>query len=501
MSSLEQSIRAKDILYLLLRSWKLLLLFALSAALLVSGLLVLRKSLSVGQDQKVELTDAEVEAIVLGLYSDDPRVISLEKERVELEDWVISLEERLESSLYLAIDEQAQPLIQLRVEVDPEEPREEDLDTWEQRHYQLMIAFSKISKSDPFFKYLNKVMDISIPPAQLSNLLDCQLDDDLILHCTLTAPQADTVHLMAEAAKDYFQKEIRETISVPYLYDIRLFADPLKVVANPAIGEEKERLSAQLVSDRQGLEEIVEEIDLYLSQALEEARMAKEEELEAEKEATPSLTRSMIKYLFPAMVLGALLATLLVLYRATSQGLVFSAEEMSLKLGLFYLGSLYPTPKKSQQTSKGKDLGARMENRIYRDRGLEGMTVEDQMAYLAFAVKSIWTSQSDPALEEKGGKLPAIALIGDLDEGPVEALISYFQDQSAGAEFEGAAGQPVMFLAPSTAAGLERLAGAGGAILLVRSRKSRLGKILRDYGLAARLGIPLLGVIGIEGAF
>lgn len=128
--------KIKDVFFVTLRSWRQMIVYSLAGVLLLVGVaLFYGRAPSESTKQAVSLTDKEIEEISKNTVNSDPTVIEIMNRIESLESQSRYLSDRLVNSIYLAIDEMAQPKVAFNVIVTPEEPAPTSEETYEQRTY------------------------------------------------------------------------------------------------------------------------------------------------------------------------------------------------------------------------------------------------------------------------------------------------------------------------------------------------------------------------------
>lgn len=501
MSNSEQSLTIKDLFYIILSAWRQIILFSVVGALLMTGFLFLRswRSSSLDIDEsEVSLTSKEIQVATEELLESDLLLANLKKNKSNLTNQAIALQDRIRNSVYLSIDGNAQPLIRLTVTVNPEEPGPDAEDTWEQRRYALILDFFRIAKGDALRQYLVDANHSLISTTWMGELTDSQLLEESVLQFTVTAPDSETVTLLAEAASSYFQRDIRGKISVLYLYDIQVSAEPLRIIRNPQLTEERRRLADDLETIQLAIQDTQDEIDMALEEALEEVRLQKVDRLISESEGQGGISKgALVKYALVGILAGIMLALMVAVYRATSKDVIRSGEWLASHQGLFYLGSLPAGDEKSGKSSGRGALDRWLERRFYSKHG-QSIPAPERMQYLSSVIHGLWRSlPASSESKEDGG--PTIAFVSEEGISATDAFLSFMNSQ---AEVTGP-GKPASLRAvkvtTQTREGIELLGKSQAAVVIIRTRQTRQAQVLRDLTLIDRMGIPVLGLIAIEG--
>lgn len=499
MSNSEPSLTIRDLFYIILSAWRQIILFSVIGALLMTGFSFLkswRSSSRIILESEVSLTSKEVETATAELWESDPVLLSLNENKTDLTAQAVALQDRIRHSAYLAIDENAQPLITLTVTVNPEEPGPEAGDSWEQRRYAVILEFARAVKGESFRQYLADANHSLIPVTWMGELIDSQLREESDLQVTVTAPDPETVTRLAEAAASFFQEDIREWVTVFYLYDIQVTAGPLTTIQNPQIAEDRMRLADDSERVKLAIHAIQDEISLALEEGLEAKRLEKVDSLMSESEGQGVNEGTWVKYALVGVLAGILLALVWAVHRATWKDVIRSGEWWASQQGLLYLGSLPAGDEKTENKAWGGALDRWLEYHFYlkRDQAIPG---SDRMSYLSSVIRGLWrTLPTSSKSEEAGGSL---AFVGEEGAFATEAFLRFMNAEAEGADPGKSVPRRAVKVRTQSVEGLELLGKAQAAVVIIRTRKTRQTQVLQDLSLIDRMGIPVLGLITIEG--
>lgn len=484
MAGSEQSIKIKDLIYIILRAWRQLLIFALVGIIFLSGFAIYRgRTAKKPSKQAVTLTDKEIEEITQKSLTGDPEILERTERLESLGIRSEYLSNRLANSIYLSINEDAQPLVKLEIVVIPELPLPTSGETYEQREYFLSLGFLKVAKGDEFVDYLAEQCMQRVEAKWIRELLTFYLDDNHVLHFEVTAPDLGIAEDLAEASQIFFKDTIREYLSITYLFDVEISDSEVSVSPNPAILTERKQLERELDGVRLAFDQEQDAIDLKVEETLDQAleeKIALQIEKESEKPKV-SLKRTMLKYGIAGAFIGILIAAFIAVFRATSSAIIWSPEEFADQLKLLYIGMLFAPQDADKKPLSGIDRW--LEKLFYQVKGSDG---DESISYVTSIIEG---------LERKKGKISdidqpyTVAVIGESGNPAMEKLV-----ESLG-ELTSIQGIGVI---ADTAEGIKALRSADAVVQLVQARKTGLRKAIRDLELASSMGVEILGIVGVE---
>lgn len=482
MSSLEQSIKIKDLSYAVLRVWRQLIVCALVGAILLLGITLYRGTKTVEPlEPEIRLSDEEVTALTQQSMEEDQRILEAKEKLESLVGKEASLNSQLENRPYLSINDKSQPKTVFDVVVVPEHPLPESDDTFDQRRYFLSLDYLKITKGDALVGFLAKQCLKETEHQWIRELLSYELNEDRSLHVEVIAPQMKAVRCLSESAQKFFKETIREYLSVNYLFDVEIANLATFTEPNPEIKKERDLLEKELKEVQEKIADSEEAIEKRIQEILDEALEEKIEKKKAEDEAKPkvSLTRTAVKYGIAGALIGILLAAFVAIFRTTSSAVIWSPEEFADQLKVLYLGSIVSeVPDSDKKARSGID---RWLEKIFYGRK-KSTDADGSVAYVTSIIEGL-------ERKEDAGAQYVVAVLGDAGEPSLERMTD---------SIGSIAGLKGIQVLANTAEGIKDLRSAGAAIQLVRARQTSLKKAVRDLELAANMGVKILGIVGVD---
>ncbi len=485
MANSEQSIRIKDLIFVVLRAWRQVIVFVVIGVVLFAGLAFYRGRISTSSsDQTVKLTDKIIEEVTQKAMQGDPEILERTDRKKSLASRSDYLSSRLANSVYLSIDEKAQPVVAFDVNMTPEQPSPDSEETYEQRQYFLGLEFLKIAKGEYLAEYLSSQSMRRVEALWIKELLTLQLDGKGVLHFEATAPELETTEKLAEAAEEFFTGIIREHIKVTYLFDISISNYRKTVEPNPAIGKERERMEEELGNVRLAIDQEQAAIELRIEEAVAQALEDGISQAENEQGANAggSLKRSMLKYGLAGAFIGLLIVAFIAVFRATSSTLIWSPEEFADQLKLLYIGTIaVASPLVKKKFESGIDRW--LESIFYKKRGVDE---KENVHYVISVIEGLAGKEgTDPDVE-----LPfTVAVMGEAEDSSMEMLVEAIKKL------------PLMLsvgVVADTAEGIKMLRSADAVVQLVQARRTSMRKAIHDLELAAGMGVKIHGIVGVE---
>lgn len=486
MNSTEQYLKTKDLIYIVLRSWRRLTIFALIGAILFVGFAIYRGGVS-GEPSvtAIQLTDKEKEEITKKVTQNHPEILE-RKSRIEsLENRSSFLSKRLANSVYLAISADAQPIVKYDVLVSPEQVLPGSQDTYEQRQHLIAMDLLRATEDEKFFVYLVNHCAHCFEPEWISELVKLRGGEKGILHVEITAPDLSVAEDLADSVQDYLATDIRQHLSAPYLFDLSISNRISLTKPNPEIRLAREAAEEELARVRLAIIEQQEAIEVRIEAELEQAL---EEKVQEAKEAWAHGTsrigrRTLIKYAIVGIVLGFLISAFSAIMRVTSSTAIWSPEEYANRVNQLFIGN-YHYPVMESRSSFGSGLDRRLEGLFYRNK--RAVLNESKPIYLASIISSL------AGKYPKQEKTPyVIALMNDDPDIILDELTASIGRNEA---------LTIVNVSPKTIEGINVLETADGLIQVLRARKTKLPSALHDLELASKMGIKVLGILGVETA-
>lgn len=486
MASPEQSIKTKGLIFVILRAWRQVFLFAVLGAILLAGFAFYRgRTPAKLSKETLMLTDTEIEEVTQKAMQGDPDILERSSRRKSLGIRSDYLSSRLANSVYLSINEKAQPLVAFQVRFFPEQPSPESEDTYEQRVYFLGLEYLKIAKGDLLAEHLANRCMRRVESRWIAELLTFRLDEKGVLHFEVTAPDPETARSLAESVEEFFTDIIRVYLELPYLFDLEIGKYSQSLVENPAIRDEREQTARDLEDVRLAFDLEQEAIELRVEEILDQALEEKIEEASEEQKAMtrPALMRSMFKYGIVGAFIGLLVAAFIAVFRASSAAPIWSPKDYADQLELLYIGSVVLASAQGKR-GWGSGLDRWFERLLYHGKGAGSQ--EEDAAYLLSVIEGLVRQKgTDPDREP----VRTVAVMGEAQDAALAVLVDGARELRSM--------QAVRVLADS-AEGIKTLRSADAVVQLVQARRTSLGKAVHDLELARGMGLKILGVIGTE---
>ncbi|MFA5585641.1 MAG: hypothetical protein WDA02_03730 [Saccharofermentanales bacterium] len=478
MARPEQSMGISDLIFIVLRSWRRLIIFALLGAVLFAGVDLLRNWRALaGEDwmPSATLSDKTIEEIRADVQVSHPAALTHSKRIAELSVRTDEIADQLANSVLLGLGEGEQPVSSFLVNLHYFKEVNEDDDLVEQKRHQLLLDYVSLTRSEEFFEFLVVKMDGLISGKWIKELFEIDVRQNAAIHFEVTGSDKEGAEKLALAIQDYLLREARGEINTPYAHQVTISDAQYAVRSNPQIQSRRERLETELAGALNEIQTEKETIEGIIEQVVEERRQELADELIATN-TPPAVARGLVKYAVAGAFVGVLAAAFLAVYKESTAGLIRHPEEFAEQLGVLYIGQL-GIPQGDSDGKEGSGFDRFLESAFYRRKNQ--VSGQLNLQHAASIVGGLCADSSCKTL----------AILGDGEAAP---LLVDILNAEAG---EGVAGL-------SAEIGQERaitaLQQADAALVLVRPRATRLNELARDISIANQMGKKIIGVLASE---
>lgn len=474
MDNPEQSIKLKDLIFVILRDWRRIILFALVGALLVGAYGFYKNSkltsAKPASKEPVVLTEKEIEEVKTKLREFDNEYIECRESLEALRSDVRNRNNRLSRSFYLAIDWTAPARAAFDINLTTEKPPEAATESWAERQYLLSIEFLRHTKSDSLYQHIAQSIEEGPTADWVYELITSHRNDNNVIHLEFVAPDEALLSQLVEAAKHYFSYEIREKLSLTYLFYVEIIDCDVIGAIDPGLVNLRGELEEELAEKTRLLEEAEENLALIVEEALEEARLKKQA---TEDEANASILpkkQSIKKLVLVGAFLGILVSIFWSVIRASSTGVIRDAEHFSNQVGLLFIGTV-AAKKEKRDIKMGQSIDDWLENLFYSrtEKGTIGRVVAIVQGLMDDKHKTI------AVLADEATDL-ASTLVEALASESMNGIVSNIQEEE----------------------GVKALQRADAAIYIARERETKVRDAMRTLEIASGMGKTILGVIAEE---
>ena len=244
------------------------------------------------------------------------------------------------------------------------------------------------------------------------------------------------------------------------------------------------------------IEQLEDDMASALEAGLESKRLDKVEMLMSDLKGQSVSRLTLAKYSLVGALAGIILAFIFAVYQAMSKAVIRSGEWLAEQEDLLYLGRLPELDDKKEKIALGPALDRWLEDRFYL-KGDRAKAASERMEYLESVIHGLWSSlpgSSDMAVDEA-----IIAYVSDAAASATDDFLHFINAQRERADLGETASPKAVRLRTDTVEGIELLGMVQAAVLVICNRKSRQDQALQDLALLDRMGIPLLGILTIEG--
>ena len=470
--------KISDLIYIVLRSWRRLIVFALLGAVLFAGVDLLRNWRILAGEKWIPsatLSDKAIEEIRAEVQVSHPDALTHSKRIAELSDRSDDIANQLANSVLLGLDGESQPVSSFLVNLHYFKEINEDDDLVEQKRHQLLLDYVSLTRSEEFFEFLVVKMDGLISDKWIKELFEIDVRQNAAVHFDVTGSDKEGAEKLALAIQDYLLREARGEINTPYAHQVSISNVQYAVRSNPDIQARRQRLETELEGSLNEIQEEKETIEGIIEQVIEEKRQELADELIATN-TPPAVARGLVKYVVAGAFVGILVAAFFAVYKESTTGLIRHPEELAEQLGVLYIGQLN-IPQGDSGEKEGSGLDRFLENAFYgRKNQVSGRL---NLQHAASIVGGFCADTSCKTL----------AVLGEGEAAPllVEALNAEAGERVAGVLAE--IGQEGAITA---------LQKADAALILIRPRVTRFNELVRDIGIASQMGKKIIGVLAGE---
>lgn len=493
MDSLSQQTKFRDLVYFVVRSWRVVLVFALSGALILSIVAYLLNTTynkANNLEEEIQLTDKEIEEIKKDLETNNLDAIKSIEKIDSLKKQADTIEDRLNNSIYLAINENSQPVSKFNVNIEINESAGNAAYDKQWAHYLLATDYFKIAKSNSFINYLASNNDLYIPTQWLKELVDIKLLEDNQIFVEITAIDIASVKVLTDNAIEFFKQEIKNNLSLAFPHTINISNAWTGHIKNQEIKNSRLFLEEDVEKIIRAIEEEENSIEDLFELAIEE-EVAKQETVRSLSSNTAP--KSITLYAIIGLLIGVLLATLIIAYKNTANDLIRYPEDFADQLGILYLGSLV---KRDENVNKklGSKLDALIEN-VFKRKNEYFQDGEDQLNYLSSLINGLILQNKDGNLEREfeDGAFQ-LAIIGYNETIFSENLTTRFNRYYADSR-RSIKAYPVSL---DQEEGINAMKRSHAFIIVVHSGHTKMKRTLRDIKIAMKLGVEPLGIVNFR---
>lgn len=469
--------KISDLIYIVLRSWRRLIVFALLGAILFAGVDLLRNWRILAGEKWIPsatLSDKAIEEIRAEVQISHPAALTHSKRIAELSVRADEIADQLANSVLLGLDGEAQPVSSFLVNLHYFKEINEDDELVEQKRHQLLLDYVSLIRSEEFFEFLVAKMDGLISDKWIKELIEIDVRQNAAIHFDVTGSDKEGAEKLALAIQDYLLREARGEINTPYAHQVTISDVQYTVRSNPDIQARRQRLEAELEGSLNEIQEEKETIEGIIEQVVEEKRQELADELIATN-TPPAVARGLVKYVVAGALVGILAAAFFAVYKESAAGLIRHPEELAEQLGVLYIGQIGIPQEGAADEESGLD---RFLEGVFYGRKSQ-ISSRLNLQHAASIVGGLCADSSCKTLAVLGEGEAAPLFVGALNAEAGEGVTGIMAEIGQ----EGA---------------ITALQQADAALVLVRPRATRLNELVRDIGIASQMGKKVIGVLSGE---
>ncbi len=498
MRRIEQSVKTRDLLCIVARSWKQLVVFSLIGVFLLTGLALYKQRTlpddrSSAIDSGLRLSSKEIDAIKKDIAQNDSIVINANKRIETLSKRGDSLADRLENSIYLSIDHKAQPVTRFRVGIVLENITDDPPEVTSVRHHLLALDYLKYASSESFIDYLVKANDSRIANKWMRELVTCRLGTDNVLLIEVVAPDMDTIGILADAAQDYILHQIATDMVFAYPHKVEIFEIVSAIERNSLIRQERSLTQGEFEENRKEVKKEREIIKLINDLAIkeEEKKLREKEPSELGQPKRPNL----LLFAVGGFVFGLTTAIVWIVFRVSSAGLVYYPKQLANQLKIFFVGTARVDVKlEADEKSKSDRHLLSMIDSVATQQDIEN----DSMEYMASIIHGLCRGLgSINNGDEENGEFH-LALLGDVNSLRNKRFVELLRDKMKTINSTRDLTVDSALVATDKIDGVRSLSMSDAYAILVHPGETKIEEVIDEYRLAEGMRVSSLGIISID---
>lgn len=469
-----QELSLQDLLYVVLKGWRLLLSCVLILSVLFTGHAML-------QNATLSFDEAEIKAKIEALAKDeDAELLNLKKKLEDDQKTLNSAKAALQNSILLNLDPEAKPVAKMTIAI---ELTETNRDFQEEALLidNLVRHYTKTQNTEELAAAVNHYGGYSISQGNILELTQITIDEDDPSLLLLTAAYKDeeTARGIAYAIFQYFEKEVRLLTQTVARHALTLEDLTTQTESDASIAQQRQKqldqiadLEAKVADDEAAIDELAE------------AR------LEEENRAKLPLRLAI------GIVLGLMIAIGWIFADAMLHGRIRDADDVRRRIDIPIIGTMILSDAMQGEKKKGAAIDAWLDRLFGKDEPL--LSPQESQLYTAASLgnRVIAASRDNPQKE-----VDRVLCTGSEDPEPfIEVLNKTIKNHPNNTKesflfaFDLKSGpDPRHF--PQT---LLQLGESDAVVLVEQERQSRFRDLEAILEQLSGMGKPVLGLILVK---
>lgn len=498
MRNFEQPLKARDLMYFVFRSWRRILVYTIVCVIALSVITIILVGRNKGngtndQISQVSLSEKEIKAIRKEVLSKDSDAQEIEKQRKSLQKELTGLENLLETSIYLSLDANAQPISRFDLIVELETSENDSNELVGIRNRQIIKQYLNYCKSGDFINYLVATVEDDISAKQMRELVSVSLDDSVI-RIEITGPDLDVVGLLSGAAQDYLTGEKRDDTLFMYPHTTKVINYWMGTEINPDIRDlrlQTVREIRELKKDIEGEEDAIEAI---VESSIEERIMELEAELADDYSVLTTKSFSVTMAGLGGLIIGVLIVIFQEIRGRSSFGLIRDPEDWAEQQKMLLISSTLVPAQDIQLKKFGSRLDKWLEDIFIKKEILPGQNGHS-LRYCASLIHGLVKNSMGDRMGD--ASFHRILCIGDIVSPVDQYFVQGLSDELL--EIAGVDDKKlrIELVSPSSTEGIMILQSSDFCIFLVKSYKTKVRDFKHSEELVKTLGIEILGIVEV----
>ena len=490
---IEQTFKQRDVFFALLNQWRMLLIWTIIGAVVLSGFAIAKfflKQEVIVRD--IELTSKQIETIESNVNKENIEAIVLVEQLDRLNETKEYLSKRLSNSLYLKINSDTQPLTTFRVNVDLINNQNKEKEELEKTKRLILLEYVNFLKQDSYGNWIKFNTNNRINKDEINDLIEFTIIENDYIEVKLTAPDEKLLQDFSEATIKYIEKEFHNRTSFIDPVLLTIDNEETEFVSNPKILLDQQNVNEQLKNIIAEIETKEEELEEIYDQAIQQVKTVDSDGNILEIDSKVKVSKfDIVKRAMLGGMIAFLFASFVVAFRFLSSDKLSDVNSISKQTGIPVISEILI---KSDQEKDKQKIGYSLDRLIDRKYHEIRSTTLDQQAEV-FAktisfIEGLYVKKSSTTSENI-----EMSIVGDFNNTTVKNTNDQIQNKLT----KGIKKSLVEITTPiDNTISIKELLRTDFAILLLSPGHSCFSEIIRVLEVCNSLSVEILGIISLE---
>ncbi len=490
---IEQTFKQRDVFFALLNQWRMLLIWTIIGAVVLSGFAIAKfflKQEVIVRD--IELTSKQIETIESNVNKENIEAIVLVEQLDRLNETKEYLSKRLSNSLYLKINSDTQPLTTFRVNVDLINNQNKEKEELEKTKRLILLEYVNFLKQDSYGNWIKFNTNNRINKDEINDLIEFTIIENDYIEVKLTAPDEKLLQDFSEATIKYIEKEFHNRTSFIDPVLLTIDNEETEFVSNPKILLDQQNVNEQLKNIIAEIETKEEELEEIYDQAIQQVKTVDSDGNILEIDSKVKVSKfDIVKRAMLGGMIAFLFASFVVAFRFLSSDKLLDVNSISKQTGIPVISEILI---KSDQEKDKQKIGYSLDRLIDRKYHEIRSTTLDQQAEV-FAktisfIEGLYVKKSSTTSENI-----EMSIVGDFNNTNVKNTNDKIQNKLTKAIKKSL----VEITTPiDNTISIKELLRTDFAILLLSPGHSCFSEIIRVLEVCNSLSVEILGIISLE---